>query len=151
MTTSIRNAQNWLPGFLLNDIFDNNNYWMDNVNKVNNYLNAPATNITENENGYIVDIATPGMTKNDFSIKIDENDVLTVSMEKKNEKKEEDKKNRFLRREFSYTQFSKSLILPDDVEKENIEAKIENGVLSIHLPKKEEKKAENTVKVIEVK
>jgi Molecular chaperone (small heat shock protein) len=146
MTTSIRKNQNWLPGFIFNDFFDND--WM---NYASSNFTTPATNVMENENGYSVDIAAPGMTKNDFNIKIDENNVLTVSMEKKEEKKDENKKMRFLRREFSYTQFTKSLILPDDVEKENIEAKIENGVLNISIPKKEEKKAVNAVKVIEVK
>ena len=77
------------------------------------------------------------MTKDDFQIHIDDNDNLVITMEKKNENKEERKKEHYLRREFSYSKFEQTLILPDDVEKEKIEAKVNDGVLTIVLPKAE--------------
>ena len=91
-----------------------------------------------NDKDYRVEVAAPGMTKNDFNIKIDENNNLVVSMEKKEEKNEDKKDGRYLRREFSYSKFQQTMVLPDNVEKDKIEAKVENGVLSISIPKRTE-------------
>ena len=71
-------------------------------------------------------------------------------MESKNEQKEEDKKAHYLRREFSYSKYEQTLLLPDDVDKEKIEAKVNDGVLTVNLPKVEHKE-EKTLKQIEVK
>ncbi|MBQ9200779.1 MAG: Hsp20/alpha crystallin family protein [Bacteroidales bacterium] len=144
MTTMISKNPVWFPRFMWNDLFDNT--WMDSEKSTS----TPAVNVRENEDGYLVELATPGMTKNDLNIKIDENDVLTVSMEHKEEKKEQDKKGRYLRREFSYSQFAKSLALPEDADRKAISAKIENGVLEISIPKKEEAKEAHAVKTIEI-
>ena len=76
------------------------------------------------------------MTKDDFSVKIDADNQLVVSMEKKREHKDEDKKGRYLRREFSYSRFQQVMILPENVEKDKIDAKVQNGVLTIDIPKK---------------
>lgn len=122
------NNQNWLPS-IFNDFFDNN--WMVKTNAT-----APAINVIESEKDYKVEVAAPGMTKDDFNIHLSEDNELVITMEKKNENQEEDKENKkYLRREFSYIKFQQALILPDDVEKENISASVSEGVLTITLPK----------------
>ena len=138
-----RKAQNWLPG-IFNDFFGNE--WVEKTDSA-----SPAINIKESENEYKVEVAAPGMTKDDFSIKIDADNQLIVSMEKKEEHKDENKKERYLRREFAYTQFQQIMILPDNVEKDKIEAKVENGVLQIDIPKKQIAVEENKVKEIAIK
>lgn len=123
----IRRNQKWLPS-IFNDFFDNE--WMEKANAT-----APAINVIENEKAYKVELAAPGMTKDDFDVHIDEENNLVISMEKKNEKKDDEKNGRYLRREFSYSKFQQTMILPDDVDKEKISAAVNNGVLDIELPK----------------
>ena len=89
------------------------------------------------------------MTKNDFNVHIDENGNLAIEMEKKVENKENDKKGHYLRREFSYSKFQQTMVLPDDVERDKISAKVENGVLNVRIPKIEKKAAE-TKRSIEI-
>ena len=127
MATLVRRNQNWLPD-IFNDFFDNN--W---VEKVNNTL--PAVNVIETTNEYKVELAAPGLTKEDFNVHIDEDNNLVINVEKKHEENEKAKDGRYLRREFSYSKFQRALILPDDVDKEKISAKVENGVLNVELPK----------------
>jgi HSP20 family protein len=91
------------------------------------------------------------MTKDDFNVHIDEEENLIISMEKKEEKKEEKKNHRYLRREFSYSNFRQTLILPDNADKENIAANVENGVLRIEIPKLKEVETKKQPKSIEVK
>lgn len=138
-----RRTQNWLPS-IFNDFFDND--WMVKANAT-----APAINVIESATDYKVEVAAPGMKKEDFNIHINEDNDLVISMEKKEETKEEDKETRYLRREFSYSKFQQTLILPDDVDKDQIDAKVENGVLTIDLPKRKPEQAEKTTKTIEVK
>jgi len=126
-----RNAA-WLPS-VFNDLFDT-----DFMPKAN--ATAPAINVKENDKAYTVELAAPGMTKEDFNVHINDEGNLIIKMEKKNENKEEDKSARYLRREFSYTRFEQTLILPDDVKKEDIAARVENGVLTVELPKIVEEK-----------
>ena len=138
----VRRTQNWLPS-IFNDFFDNE--WMAKANAT-----APAINVMESEKDYKVEVAAPGMTKEDFNVRIDEDNNLVISMEKKMEKSEEKKEQRYLRREFSYAKFQQTMILPDDVEKEKIAAGVENGVLTIELPKisiEEAKKAQRTIEI----
>ena len=139
----VRRTQNWLPD-IFNDFFDNT--WMEKANAT-----APAINIRETETDYEVEIAAPGMTKEDFNIKIDNNNQLVVSMEKKEEHEDGKKEGRYLRREFSYSKFQQALILPDDVEKDKIEAKVEHGVLTITLPKQVITPESKEGKTIEIK
>ena len=138
-----RKNQGWLPS-IFNDFFDND--WMEKANAT-----APAINVVEHENDYCIEVAAPGMTKDDFQIHIDDNDNLVITMEKKNENKEERKKEHYLRREFSYSKFQQTLILPDDVDKDKIDAKVNDGVLTIELPKRTPEDKEKAAKVIEVK
>ena len=139
----VRRTQNWLPS-ILNDFFDND--WMVKANAT-----APAINVFETEKEYKVELAAPGMTKEDFNVHIDEENNLVISMEKKTENKEEKKEGRYLRREFSYSKFQQTMILPDDVDKEKISAQVENGVLNIDLPKFSEQEKEKAKRFIDVK
>lgn len=139
----VRRNQNWLPS-IFNDFFDND--WMEKANAT-----APAINVFETEKEYKVELAAPGMTKDDFDVHIDEDNNLVITMEKKNESKEEDKKEgRYLRREFSYSKFQQTMILPEDVDKEQIAAHVENGVLNIELPKYTEQEKAKSKRVIDI-
>ena len=139
----VRRTQNWLPS-IFNDFFDN--YWMVKANAT-----APAINVFETEKEYKVELAAPGMTKEDFNVRIDEENNLVITMEKKTENKEEKKEGRYLRREFSYSKFQQTMILPDNVDKEKISAAVENGVLNVQLPKISEEEVKKAEKQIEVK
>lgn len=97
---------------------------------------APAVNIKENRVKYEMEIAAPGLKKEDWNISLDEDGNLHVKMEKKQEHKEEDEKQVYLRREFNYTSYEQTYTLPEDVNKEKIAAKVVDGVLHIELPKK---------------
>ena len=143
-----RKNNGWIPD-IFNDFFDTE--WMPKAKAT-----APAINVIEDEKKYTVEVAAPGMCKEDFDIQINENNDLVIKMEKKTSSetgnKEEEKCNcRYLRREFSYTKFQQTLILPEDVDKEMINAKVENGVLTIDLPKiviKEEPKTSRQINVM---
>lgn len=139
----IRKNQSWLPS-IFNDFFDND--WMERANAT-----APAVNVIEHENDYCVELAVPGMSKDDFQVHVDQNDNLVITMEKKEEKKNDKKEERYLRREFSYSKFQQTLVLPDDVEKEKISAHVEHGVLTVELPKRKIEATPNVVRHIEVK
>lgn len=133
--------QNWLPS-IFNDFFDNN--WMEKAN-----VTAPAINVVESDKDYKVEVAVPGMTKEDFNIHLGDENELVISMEKKVEN--EDKENKkYLRREFSYTKFQQSLYLPDNVDKEKITANVANGVLTIELPKYSQEEKAKINRVIEI-
>ena len=126
------------------DFFDND--WMVKANAT-----APAINVIESDTDYKVEVAAPGMTKEDFNIHLSEDNELVISMEKKTETNEEDKQNKkYLRREFSYTKFQQALVLPDDVEKDKINANVTNGVLTIELPKRTPEEKAKINKVIEI-
>lgn len=139
----VRRTQSWLPS-IFNDFFDND--WMVKANAT-----APAINVFETEKEYKVELAAPGMTKEDFNVRIDEDNNLVISMEKKTENKEEKKDGRYLRREFSYSKFQQTMILPENVEKEKIAAAVDNGVLNISLPKRSEEEVKKAQKQIEIK
>lgn len=143
MPTKRNYNQEWLPS-IFNDFFDND--WMAKANAT-----APAINVIERDKDYKVEVAAPGMTKEDFNIHLSEDNELVITMEKKNEKKEEDKENKkYLRREFSYSKFQQSLVLPDDVEKDKIGAAVNNGVLTIDLPKRQPEEKAKVNRSIEI-
>ena len=126
-------TNSWIPT-VFNDLF--NNEFMTKASAT-----APAINVKETDKAYTVELAAPGMKKEDFNVHINDEGNLLIKMEKHEEQKEEDKSARYLRREFSYSKFEQTLILPDDVEKDQISAKVEHGVLTVELPKHEEQKA----------
>lgn len=141
MTPARRNNQEWLPSIFSN-FFDND--WMLKANAT-----TPAVNVIENETDYKVEVAAPGMTKEDFCVHLSDDNQLVISMEKKNETK--DNSGKYLRREFSYSKFQQTLLLPDDVEKEHINASVNDGVLTVDLPKKTQEEKAKECKVIEIK
>jgi HSP20 family protein len=120
------------PGF--NDIFEsffNDSYLSDRM-----ISRVPAANISETEENYIIDLAAPGLKKENFKIQLDRN-LLTISFEQSTETKENMNYNK---REFSYNSFVRSFALPDSVDNANIEAEYNNGILRIFIAKKEEAK-----------
>jgi Molecular chaperone (small heat shock protein) len=131
---------------LFDDFFKPWNEWFGNGGSIGRLLNVPAVNITEQKDGYLVSMAVPGMKKSDFKINVDGN-ILTISSEKEESKEEKEKK--FTRREYNYSSFSRSFNLPDDVNKEKIDARYEDGVLKISLPCNEAQK-KSTAKQIAV-
>ena len=135
-TQTITKSTERMPS-LLNDFFKPWNEWFDNGGLWGRLANIPAVNITEQKNAYQVALAAPGLKKEDFKIDVEGN-MLTISSEKEESKEEKDKK--FNRREYSYSSFSRSFNLPEEINKEQIEAKYEDGVLKISLPRKEEVK-----------
>jgi HSP20 family protein len=108
----------------------------------------PAVNIEEGKDSFLLTMAAPGMAKEDFKIDIEGN-VLTVCSEK--ESKSEGKDRDFTRREYSYSSFSRSFTLPDDVDKGLIDASYTDGILKLKLPKKEEVMRKSVSKHIDVK
>ena len=118
---------------LFDDFFKPWNEWFDGGFS-GRTMNMPAVNIEELKDKYQVSLAVPGMKKDDFKIDVDGN-LLTISTEQEENKEEKDK--RFTRREYSYSSFSRTFTLPEEIIQEKIEAKYEDGVLKIALPRKE--------------
>ena len=136
------NGLNSLPDFF-NDFFDNGG-----IERIS--TKAPAINVIEDDQQYKIEVATPGMTKDDFKVHVNKDGNLVIEMEKK--AKEECKKEcKYIRREFAYTRFHQTLILPENADKDKIEAQVENGVLKIRIPKLQIPAPENEKKMIEVK
>ena len=128
----VMRSNSWIPS-VFGDLFDT-----DFVPKSN--YTAPAINVKESDKAYTVELAAPGMKKEDFNVHINDEGNLIIKMESKQEHKEEDKNIRYLRREFSYSKYEQTLILPDDVKKDDIKAHVENGVLTVELPRVVEEK-----------
>ncbi|SFO42298.1 HSP20 family protein [Prevotella sp. tf2-5] len=110
---------------------------------------APAVNVKEDENAYTMEVAAPGIKKEFCRVHINDDGNLSIAIENKMEHKEEDKKQHYLRREFSYTNYQQNYSLPEDVNKEGISAKVENGILTVILPKmkKEETKVSRMIEI----
>ena len=125
-------TNSWIPS-VFNDLFDAD--FMPRANAT-----APAINVKESDKEYTVEVAAPGMKKEDFNVHINDEGNLIIKMEQKQEHKEEDKNTRYLRREFNYSKYEQTLILPDDVKKDAISARVEHGVLTVELPKVVEEK-----------
>ena len=123
----ILNANNWFPT-VFDDFF--NNDWMPRMKAT-----APAVNVKEDAKAYTMELAVPGIKKEFCRVNINADGNLEVAIENKLEHKDENKKEHFLRREFSYSNYQQTYVLPDDIEKDHIAAKVDNGVLTITLPK----------------
>ena len=98
---------------------------------------APAVNVKEDEKAYTMEVAVPGIQKEYCRVSLNEDGNLSVAIENKMEHKEEEKKQHYLRREFSYTNYQQNYSLPEDVVKDKISARVENGILTVTLPKQE--------------
>ena len=110
---------------------------------------APAVNVKEDEKAYTMEVAAPGIKKEFCRVNINDDGNLNIAIENKMEHKEEEKKHHYIRREFSYTNYEQSYTLPEDVDKENISAKVEHGILTVVLPKltKEEVKSARAIEI----
>ncbi len=136
------------PSMLLG-LLDDDSFFNFDLPRLGNGFGTkvPAANVKENQNEFIIDLAAPGMKRDDFHINI-ENGMLSISSEKNEES--EEKSDYYTRKEFSYSSFSRSFRLPDTINEDKIKAKYDNGVLMIHLPKKEEAKKQITKKEIKI-
>ncbi len=130
----------WLPG-VFNDFFDNTVARRSGAT-------APAINVLESATQYVVELAAPGLKKEDFDVNVNSEGDLAIKMEK--HQADHDDSARYLRREFAYARFEQTLILPDDVDRQRIEARVADGVLTVTLPKvnKEEKEVVRTIQVL---
>ncbi len=137
----LRTNNNWLDN-AFNDFFDDSA--MKRMNST-----APAVNVREDETAYIMEVAVPGIKKEFCRVDINNDGDLNIAIENKMEHKEDNKKERYLRREFSYTNYQQTYSLPDNVNKEGISAKVTDGVLTIQLPKieKVEQKVQRKIEV----
>ena len=139
MLTLMKN-NDWFPT-VFDDFF--NNGFMPRANST-----APAVNVKESDKEYTMELAAPGIKKEYCRVGINDEGFLTVAIENKQEHKHEDKNHHYLRREFSYSNYEQNYTLPDDVEKDNISAKVEDGILTITMPKTAPK--EKVTKSIEI-
>jgi len=133
---------------LFDDFF--NRPWVDwfNGDLPSRLTSTPFVNISEREEDYLVSLAAPGLKKDDFKINV-EGSMLTISSEK--EESTEEIEEKFTRKEYSYSSFERSFTLPDEVNKDKIDAQYKDGVLEILLPKKEEARKLGISKKIKVK
>ncbi len=135
------NNTNWMSN-LFDDFFYGG--WMPKMDST-----APAVNVKETDNAYEMEIASPGLKKEHCHVNLNEDGNLVVRLEGKNEHKEGSPKEHYLRREFSYTNYEQSYLLPKDVNKDDISAHVEDGILLVSMPKlaKEAAKLERTINI----
>ena len=100
---------------------------------------APAVNVKENDREYEVELAVPGATKNDFQVSVDKDGCLSIKLERSNAENKDNTPVRYLRREFTYANYEQLLQLPDDVDRESISARVEDGILHVTLPRRVER------------
>ena len=135
----LRNS--WFP-----TVFDD---FINNDIMPHNHVTAPAVNVKESEEAYTMEVAAPGIKKEYCRVHINDDGNLSITIENKMEHKEEDKKQHYLRREFSYTNYQQNYTLPENVDCDNISAKVEHGILTVTLPKqkKEEVKVSRQIEI----
>lgn len=137
------NDSNWISNFF-DDFFDNN--WI--TSRVS--ASSPAVNVKEDAEKYTMEIAAPGLKKEYCRVSVNQDGELEIKLENKMEHKDEDKKEHYLRREFSYANYEQKFALPENVDRNNISAKVNDGVLSIELPKlapKDESKIQRQIEI----
>ncbi|MBO5805372.1 MAG: Hsp20/alpha crystallin family protein [Tidjanibacter sp.] len=144
MASIVRRNQGWVPS-LFSDLLPAE--WLDGRGAGV----TPAINVKENKKEYTVEVAAPGLTKEDFSVHLNDQNDLVVTLEKRAECHDEDKECHYLRREFSYSKFQQTMLLPEDVDRGKIEAEVERGILHIHLPKRPEAERKHEQRKIDIK
>ena len=122
-----------------------NNEWMPRLQST-----APAVNVKETGSEYTMEFAVPGIKKEFCRVNLNDEGNLEVTIENKMEHKAEDKKEHYLRREFNYSNYQQTYVLPEDVEKEQIAAKVDNGVLTITMPKQHKDEHRQAQRKIEI-
>ena len=135
--------RSWFPT-MFDDFFDGE--WTPKVSAT-----APAVNVKEDAKEYTMEVAAPGIKKEYCRININNDGNLEVAIENKLEHKEENKKEHYLRREFSYSNYQQTYILPDNVDKDKISAKVNDGGLEIKLPKFTKEEESRAQRAIEIK
>ena len=135
--------RSWFPT-MFDDFFDGE--WTPKVSAT-----APAVNVKEDAKEYTMEVAAPGIKKEYCRININNDGNLEVAIENKLEHKEENKKEHYLRREFSYSNYQQTYILPDNVDTDKISAKVNDGVLEIKLPKFTKEEESRAQRAIEIK
>ncbi len=125
-----------------------NNFFDRDIAPVSENFSSPAVNIKESDQAFSLELAIPGLKKEDFTIAL-EDDLLKVSSENKQAKKQKDEDANYMRKEFAYQSFNRTFVLPETADGEKLAATYENGVLQLYLPKKEEakKKAPRLIEV----
>lgn len=136
-----RRNQDLMPS-LINELMNWNNMLGEE------HTSTPKMNVTESNADFQVEMCVPGLKKEDFTINLDNNNNLVIRIVKTEEKKEDGRK--YLRREFGDMQFNQTLVLPENVKKEAITAKVENGILSVILPKLTEDEKKGLMRMIEI-
>ena len=144
MTTILKRNEDVFPRW--NSFFDNDWLGFSGLSQSND--SVPAVNIKDTEDSNKIEMAAPGMKKDDFSVNLD-NGVQTISSEKQSESSDKDKEGNYTRREFNYRSFRRAFNLPESAESEKITASYNDGVLQILIPKKEEAKPK-PAKMIEI-
>ena len=138
----VMSSNNWFPT-MFDDFF--NNDWMPKMKAT-----APAVNVKEDAKAYVMELAVPGIKKEYCRVCINNEGNLEVTIENKMEHKDKDKKEHYLRREFSYSNYQQVYVLPEDVEKDHVTAAVENGVLAITMPKKTKEEEKKALRQIEI-
>ena len=151
MSTLVKRNGNLFPEFpsLFDDFFTRDFFNLNNLNHSNGNT-LPSVNIREEADSYQLEVAAPGMSKNDFKVELD-NGKLLISAQKQNQNEEKDEMGNYTRREFSYQSFQRSFTLSERmIEGDKISAKYEDGILHINVPKTEEAKVKPS-RLIEIK
>lgn len=151
MKTLVKTNPNLFPSMpsLLNDLLADDWFNSSLANWRGNGNTLPAVNVKETNDDFIVEVAAPGMKREDFKVELD-NHVLTISSERENRQEERDNNGHYTRREFSYQTFQRSFALPkDQVDGEKIAARYTDGILHVTVPKTERAKVK-PVKQIQV-
>lgn len=134
-----RRNQDFMPT-LFNELMN----WNDNT------FSTPRMNIMETKDNYKLELCIPGLTKDDVKLSIDQEGNLVVEMTKETKHEEKNNEVRYLRHEFSVEHFRQTVMLPEDIHKEQISAKVENGILDIVIPKVSMEEKKQAVQTIEI-
>ena len=138
----VMSSKSWFPT-MFDEFF--NNEWMPRLQST-----APAVNVKETGSEYTMEFAVPGIKKEFCRVNLNDEGNLEVTIENKMEHKAEDKKEHYLRREFNYSNYQQTYVLPEDVEKEQIAAKVDNGLLTITMPKQQKNEHRQAQRKIEI-